>query len=276
MLRQFPDLGFQYGQLGRVEGLGLIMFVHQLLEAGDVAVAVGGGHCRYQVVDYGGVGAALGLGTLAGVVDDERVEQWHIVQGHFGVAGGRQSDAFARQPFQSAVLAHVNDGVGAENIPNPAVIGDIVVRGGQVGAMVDGDGVFAKTARRLQSHEHITQVKPGDRQTAVDAINLAGRRTPMAGHFGGHVIGKGGKPLRVTGGIDVSGGEAQLLLGQGIAVVAATVDDAAHQLVAVGGDVRDLIAGIPQGVQHRDGGCGGVQPDGVADAGVFSGVVAED
>ena len=98
----------------------------------------------------------------------------------------------------------------------------------------------------------------------------------MAGHFGGDGIGKGGKPLSVTAGIDVSGGEAQLLLGEGIAVVAATVDDAAHQFVAVGGDVRDLIAGIAQGVQHRDGGCGGVQPDGVADAGVFGGVVAED
>ena len=158
LLRQFPDLGFQYGQLGRVEGLGLIMFVHQLLEAGDVAVAVGGGHCRDQVVNDGGVGAALGLGSLAGVVDDERVEQWHIVQSHFGVAGGRQADAFAGQPFQSAVLAHVNDGVGAENIPNPAVIGDIVVRRGQVGAVIDGDGVFAETARRLQSHEHIAQV----------------------------------------------------------------------------------------------------------------------
>ena len=70
----------------------------------------------------------------------------------------------------------------------------------------------------------------------------------MAGHFRGDVIGKGGKPLSVTGGIDVSGGEAQLLLGKGIAVVAATVDDAAHQFVAVGGDVRDLIAGIAQGV----------------------------
>ena len=252
------------------------MFVHQLLEAGDVAVAVGGGHCGNEVVDDGGVGAALGLGSLAGVVDDERVEQRHIVQRHFGVAGGRQPDALARQPFQSAVLAQVNDGVGAENIPNPAVIGDIVVGRGQVGAVVNGDGVFAETPGRLQSHEHIAQVKPGDGQTAVDAINIAGRRSPMAGHFGGDVIGKSGKPLGVTAGIDVSGGETQLLLGQGIAVVAATVDDAAHQFVAVGRDVRDLIAGIPQGAQHRDGGCGGVQPDGVADAGVFGRVVAED
>ena len=165
LLHHLPDLGFQQGQLGRVEGLALVVLVHQLLDAGDVAIAVGGGHRRYQVVNDGGVGAALGLRPLAGVVDDERVEQRHVVQRHLGVAGRRQPDALARQPFQGAVLAQVQDGIGPENVAHPAVVGDVVVRGGHVRAVIDGDGVLAEAARGLKAHEHVAQVNAGDSES---------------------------------------------------------------------------------------------------------------
>ena len=46
LLDHFPDLSFQHGQLGRVKGLALIVFVHQLFQLGNVAVAVSGGHGR--------------------------------------------------------------------------------------------------------------------------------------------------------------------------------------------------------------------------------------
>ena len=75
----------------------------------------------------------------------------------------------------------------------------------------------------------------------------------------------------------MAGGQAQLFLfGQGIGVVAAPLDDALHQFVAVGGDVLDTIAGPLQGVQKVDGRRRGIQAHGVADAGILGGVVAED
>ena len=56
------------------------VFVQQLLQLGQLAVGVGAGHRRHQVVDDGGVAAALGLGALAGVVDDERVDQRQLAE----------------------------------------------------------------------------------------------------------------------------------------------------------------------------------------------------
>ena len=79
LLDHLPDLAFQHGQLGRVQGLTLVVFVHQLFQLGNVAIAVGCGHGRDQMVNDGGVGAALGLGTLAGVIDDKRVEQGQVL-----------------------------------------------------------------------------------------------------------------------------------------------------------------------------------------------------
>ena len=37
LLHHLPDLGFKRRQLGRVQGLALIMLVHELLQFGDVA-----------------------------------------------------------------------------------------------------------------------------------------------------------------------------------------------------------------------------------------------
>ena len=178
LLHQIPDLGFQGGQLGRIQGLALVMFVHQLLQPGDVAVGVSGGHRGYQVVNDGGMGAALGLGAFAGVVDDERVEQGNVVQGHFGVASLGEANPLAGQPFQGAVLADVDHRISAEYIPQPAVVGDIVVGWRQVGVVIDGDGVFAKAARGLQAHEYIAHRHAGNGQPVAGAIDLAGGVAP--------------------------------------------------------------------------------------------------
>ena len=274
LLHHFPDLGFQGGQLGRVQRLALVVFVHQLFQAGDVAIGVGGGHRRDEVVDDGGVGAAFGLGAFAGVVDDEGVEQGQVAQGHLRVAGAGEAHALAGQPLQGAVLAKVDHRVGAEHLAQPAVVADVVVGGRQVGVVIDGDGVGAEAARGLQAHEHIAHRQAGDGQAVAGAIDLARRVAPGVLQFGLHRRGKSGVPGGVVAPFNMAGGQAQLFLAEGVGVVAATGDDALHQFVAVGGDVLNPVAGIPQGVQDVDGGGRGVQAHGVADAGVFGGVVA--
>ena len=83
---------------------------------------------------------------------------------HLGVAGRRQADALARQPLQRAVLAQVQDGVGAENIADPAIVGDVMVGRRQVRAVVNGDGIFPKAPRGLQPHENVAQIDACDGQ----------------------------------------------------------------------------------------------------------------
>ena len=72
------------------------------------------------------------------------------------------------------------------------------------------------------------------------------------------------------------GGQSQLLLCQGVAVVAAPLYDAVNQLVTCLRNVCYLVARPLERVQHQDRRVGRVQPHRVADAGVLGRVIAED
>ena len=178
-LDQFPDLGPQHRQLDRVEGADRRVLIQQLLQLGQVAVGVGAGHRRDQVVDDGGVPAPLGLGALARVVDDERVDQRQVAEHRVGRAAGGQAEALAGQPLQRAVLAEVHDGVRAEAGFQPAVGGQVVVAGRQVGVVVDGHRVLAEPARRLDHHDHVPEPQAGQHDVAVVGVQLTGRLAPV-------------------------------------------------------------------------------------------------
>ena len=106
----------QRRQLGRVEAWTWAYVVEELLEAGQLVVGVGPGHRGQQVVDDHGVGPALGLGPLARVVDDERVQERHVAERGVGQTPAESAIALARQPLEGAVLADVHDGVGAPDL----------------------------------------------------------------------------------------------------------------------------------------------------------------
>ena len=77
---QSPDLLADGGQLDRIQGGDVGVLVEQLFQPGYIAVSLRARHRRDEVVDQGGVRAALGLGALTGVVDQERVDQRQIAQ----------------------------------------------------------------------------------------------------------------------------------------------------------------------------------------------------
>ena len=112
---QRPDLLADRGQLAGVERGDVGVLVEQLFQPRDVAVGLGAGHRRDEVVDERGVRAALGLGALPGIVDQERVDQRQVAERGVGAAGRRHAQRLAGQPLQVAVLAEVHDGVGAES-----------------------------------------------------------------------------------------------------------------------------------------------------------------
>ena len=111
--QQIPDPGPDGRQLGRVEGGHVSVLVEEVLEAGQVVVDVGSRHRRQKVVDDHGVGPALGLGPLAGVVHHEGVHERQIAKGDVGPAFLRQPEPLARQPLEGAVLAEMDDGMHA-------------------------------------------------------------------------------------------------------------------------------------------------------------------
>ena len=155
LFNQFPDLLLQQRQFGRIEYFHLIVFIHQLRQLRQRAVSIGGGHRRRQVVDDDGMGAALGLRAFAGIVDNERIKQGQVGQQRIGKTLLGQAHAFARQPFQRAVFAYMDDGVGLPVIFQPAIQRVIMMRRRQIGLVVDRIGIHAVAARRLQYHQSV-------------------------------------------------------------------------------------------------------------------------
>ena len=101
-------------QAARVEAGRLVILVDQRLQLGELAPALGPGQRRGQMVDDHRGGAPLGLGALAGVVDDERVEVRQRPQHGLGQAVGREGGGLARQPLEVAMLAEMDDRVRPE------------------------------------------------------------------------------------------------------------------------------------------------------------------
>ena len=89
-------------------------FIDQSFQLGESGVAAAARQGRDQMIDDHGTAAPLGLGSFARVVDDEGIEDRQAAEGCLRPAMIGQRDCLARQPFQSAVLAHVNKRVSIE------------------------------------------------------------------------------------------------------------------------------------------------------------------
>ena len=274
-LDQGPDLGPERGQLVRVErGHGGVL-IQQLLELGHLAVGVGAGHRRHQVVDDHRVPAPLGLGPLPRVVDDERVHQRQVTEHRVRRALRAQAEPLAGQPLQRAVLAQVDDGVGAEVPGQPAVRGQVVVRRRQVGVVVDGHRVLAEPAWRLDHQHHVPEAQAGQHDVtgALVGVQLTRRGPPVCLDGGAKTVRQIREETAVSGERDPGRCGAELVLGEPLGVVAAGRDQRVDQRVAVLGEaVAEVVAGLAHGAQQRDGRGWRVEPDGIADPGVLGGI----
>ena len=110
---QLEDVFLQLLGTARVEQLRFVILIGQQLKVTQRAVGFGAGQRWHQVVDDHRLGAPLGLGALTRVVDDKRVDIRQRPQQCIRPAVLRQAHAFTRQPFQVAVLAHMDHAVGA-------------------------------------------------------------------------------------------------------------------------------------------------------------------
>lgn len=137
----FDDQLGQAVAAAAVEPVGLRIFVDQPLEALLVLVQSGAGQRRRQVAERDGGDAALGLRRLAGIGDDEGIDDGQRAGDDLGEADIGERDRLARQPFQRAVRADMDEGVDPERFLQPEAEGDQVVARGQSGVMVVGAAV---------------------------------------------------------------------------------------------------------------------------------------
>lgn len=191
------------------------------------------------------------------------------------------------------MLAEVDHRVGAESAlrprgGDPAVGGQVVVGGRQIGVVVDRDRVLTEAARRLDEDEQITETEGGQDDVALRVAaavdeHLARCRAPVLLDGGPQLFGERGVPAPVVGGRDADRIAGQLLLGQPVLVVTTRVDERADQLVAVAGDQAgdvlcraEVVALGPESAQQRHRAGRGVEADRVADTGVLGRVGGED
>ena len=288
-LHQRPDLLADGRQLGRVHRGDVGVLVEQLLEPRDVAVGLGAGHRRDQVVDERGVRAALGLGALARVVDQERVDQRQVAERGVGAAGRRHAERLAGQPLQVAVLAEVHDGVGAEAALSRAS-GRRPGSGGWAAGRGRGRsrpgsrrtraaaGPAARrcrpAARRARSRRRgpwlrSTNSSPGGGpQCSIDAV-ARGRRAAWRTR---RVVAR--PEIRIGLPASCSVGQPLLVLAAG--AISAWISASPSPASSAGNRRRSTVAGVRAcASQQRDRAGRGVQADGVADAGVLGRVRRE-
>src|SRR5262249_32716993 len=122
---------------------------------------------RRQVIDYYCLGAPFRLRALPRIVDDERVEMRQRREHRLRKALSGQGERLSGQPFECAVLAEVNDRIGAEILGEPRIGGEIAMRRQEGRVVIGRFRVDVVAARRLDEHGDIAGAKAGNCEPAA-------------------------------------------------------------------------------------------------------------
>ena len=77
------------------------------------------------------------------------------------------------------MFAQVHDGMGGEAFPDPEVMGQVRVGGGQIWAVVIERGVAVVTAAGLQQHQHRSKPQAADREAIGAQAGIVLRGAPL-------------------------------------------------------------------------------------------------
>ena len=227
------------------------------------------------MVDYDRLSPPFGLRPLTGIVNDEWIEVRQGRKHGFREAFGRQGQRLSGEPFERAVLAQMNHGVGSELFGEPRICREIAVRRHQCRIVIGRFRVNVVAARRLDQHGDIAGAETGNGEAA--AIEPAGPKK---------WISLGGAPAlcyrplyRHRQACEKSRivGERQRLLGRSTGIpVGRTIEQTVDQFFRIVRRVRDPVAGPCQRAQDRDRRSRRVEADTVADPAVAVGIIGED
>ena len=121
---------------------------------------------------------ALGLGRLAGIADNERIEHRKRAQDQFRKAGGRERDRLAGQPFRRAVGAHVHDRIDLGAVPQPQAEGQERMARRQCRVVVFGAARRRAPAVRRQRDDHVAAWDGAKPERTVPDIRIVIRVAP--------------------------------------------------------------------------------------------------
>ena len=176
-----PPLEDQRGdgaRAARIEPLRLGEFVEQPLELERGPMRSGGDQRRRQVADRRRADAALGLRRLARIVDDERIDDRRRPEQDFGRASLAERDRLARQPFERAVRAELNDRVDVLVAREPEMERDIGVARRQVEIVIVALARRNIAAVGLRRDDELAEPNEPKAERAADRIAVFGRLAP--------------------------------------------------------------------------------------------------
>jgi hypothetical protein len=202
-LRERDDFLLQMIAAPFVDAGSEIKFIDQSLQLGERAVGLRPRHRRHEVIDDDRGCAPFGLAALARIVDDEGIDQRRFAEHCLRPAGFRQAECLARQPFEVAMLADVNDRVGAERSSQPRVEGEIVMRRHEIGVVVSRLRVDGITALRLDADDDVAEAVDGKMERALAEERIVLGCAPAVGQRGAdgfrEGVEEGGVVIQVQG-----------------------------------------------------------------------------
>ena len=191
------DLVLEEAQAAAVEAVGGGIFLDQAFELAQRALQAGGAERRRQMADGDGRQAPLGLHRLARIVDDEGIDHRHRPQHRFGPAFIRQRQRLARQPFQRAMRAEMDQRVDLLRLAQPGIERDIGVtrRNGHV--VVARLALGQRATIGLQQDQHIATAQDRQPERFTDDGRIACRIAPGFIDHLAKSCGKCGKPAPI-------------------------------------------------------------------------------
>ena len=156
-LRRLDDQPRQPLAAAAIEAVSLRIFVDQPLELARVAGQVRADERRRQMAERHRGDPALGLRGFARIADDERIDDRQRPDHGLGEAGRRQRDGLARQPFQRAVRAHVDDGIDIGDVTEPQPEGEQRVARRQGRIVIVGAATVRTAAIRRQGDDDVAE-----------------------------------------------------------------------------------------------------------------------
>ena len=221
------------------------------LELERGAVRAGGDQRRRQMADRRRADPSLGLRRLAGIVDDERIDHRRRADEDLRRASTRQRDGLARQPFERAVRAELDEGVDPLAAREPEVEGDIGVARGKRQAVIVALATERVAPVRLDGDDQLAEADKAEAECPVDQARIADGIAPCGAD--------GALEFRRTG------GELRLVFGEAQSGLERTFGERRDQRgrVAIG---RHVIAGGAQDSGDGGGARRRVETDGIARA----------
>ena len=178
---EIEDIFFERRDAAAVKTGGEIVFINQRLQVFQWTIGFSTREGRCEMVYDHRRGAALGLGAFTGIIDNEGIKLRQGAMGNFGVAVLAQTIGLARQPFQIAMLAIVDNGVDAELKLQPEIKREVAMGRHQGRVMVGGLGIDTVTAGGLDGHGHIAIGVYGKNEGAIAEEGIGFGNAPALG-----------------------------------------------------------------------------------------------